>query len=173
MKNPIFYSLLTVNLSLDLDSNSKDWQSFLIQWKCLPCQAICCLRFFMGGGGAGNSVCQFPMVGLGLLRLSSPHNKCVSSYKIGDKVVLHRKISYFSVQNRISIAKMVLKSTRLLLESIFYKKYSALISYFLCNRRFALIIKNGSLLPKISTLGWVCGAKKPFTAQVSFILLNK
>ena len=54
-----------------------------------------------------------------------------------------------------------------MLERIFHEKYLALIDYFVCNRRLALIIKMGLYCRKISTLGWVCGQKKKQNLTVS------
>ena len=47
---------------------------------------------------------------------------------------------------------MVLISIRLLPERIFYEKYSALIDYFVCKRRFTSIIKKGVYTAEKSAL---------------------
>ena len=57
---------------------------------------------------------------------------------------------------------MVLESIRLSLERIFYEEYSALIDYFVCNRRFALIIKK-----------WVSTAEKSAPLGGSFVQRKK
>ena len=89
--------------------------------------------------------CQFSKVGLCLSSLPST--------KLGVKWVGKSKYPIFLFKIRILLPKWPLSGLtkhNLLLERIFNEKYSVLIDYFVRNRRFALIIKNGSLLPEKS-----------------------
>ena len=98
--------------------------------------------------GAGNSAWTYSNVGVRLPKLSSTQKSGSLSTKLGVCGAEQQNIRFFGSKQEFYRQNFIVGKHMLLHERIFYEKYSTLIDYFVCNRQFALVIKNGSLLQK-------------------------
>ena len=101
--------------------------------------------------GAGNFACQFSKVGLCSSRQPSTRRSGSLRTKLGINWVCTAKYQIFLFKIEILSPKCPqsgLKKHKIIAWKSFLPNHSALIDHFECNRWFALIIKNESLLPK-------------------------